>query len=291
MRASENDTMHYKAAIRGDGMLHFQVADQQRIEAVLQGNFPHDDKSVKSERRIEHWMRQVRPSDILSKLPRTVTTAMPHNEELRTLIETIVAAVQHAPEVDIVIIATAKSDRPQVVQLHYDGFDVYSAQLLGTKAWDVLPADSLQSGGTGKENERADVSPQSHPHLPWQHATLQPGQTLVLKVGSWHRVTTHGPDHGSLVINVFVPPTPTSTEAGATSTDAPVPTDDPIRHHATPAPTKTQSSLPKIRHASKMIKSTEDHLAQQACCAPAPVSPPVSTPHHCLTTTCCIHQD
>jgi hypothetical protein len=164
---------------------------------------------------------------------------------------------------------------------------------LGTKAWDVLPAGSLLSGGTGKENERADVSPQSHPLLPWKHATLKPGQTLVLKVGSWHRVTTHGADHGSLVINVFVPPTPPSTEAGATSTDAPVPTDDPIRHHATPAPTKTQSSLPRIRHASQMLKPPEpdNYLPQQACRAPAAVSVPLPTPHHCLTTTCCIHQD
>ena len=271
LQGAANDHGEYRAAIRYLGMTHFQLATSQRIADVLQGNFPQDEKS--SERRVEHLIKQVKPSTLLSLLPQTVTTAMPHNELLRTLIETIVAAVQDVPEVDVMIIASAKSDRPQVVQTHFDDSHVYSTMLLGSKVWDVLPACSLQTGGTGKENERHDVSPQTHGDLPWQHATVLPGQTLLLNSHSWHRVTTHGAEHGSLVINVMV--VPTEQEAVDVTTPAPV------RHNSASGSRSGSNRLPKIRAASAALKTVAIGPPEKACRAHAAVSVPLPLPDQC----------
>jgi len=274
LHGAANDPGEYRAAIRYFGVQHFQLATSQRIAKVLQGNFPQDEKF--SERRVEHLIKQVKPSTILSRLPKTVTTAMHHGVLLRTLLYTVVAAVQGVPDADVMIIATAKSDRAQVVQTHFDDSEVYSTMLLGTKVWDVLPGCSLMTGGTGKENERADVSPQTHGDLPWQHATVLPGQTLLLKSHTWHRVTTHGADHGSLVVNVMVVPTEQKAVDVATA---------PARHNSVSGSRSAADALPKVRAASAALKTPVPSCPpEKACRAPrAAVSVPLPLPDQCLT--------
>jgi hypothetical protein len=55
--------------------------------------------------------------------------------------------------------------------------------LYGKKTWWMLRPEVLDATewtvDSGYDNERVDVTPLSHPHLPWVRADLYPGDVLV----------------------------------------------------------------------------------------------------------------
>ena len=54
----------------------------------------------------------------------------------------------------------------------------------GKKTWYFLPSDAVPSTPhtieTGEENERIDITPDSHPHLPWLVAVAYTGDVIFV---------------------------------------------------------------------------------------------------------------
>jgi hypothetical protein len=85
---------------------------------------------------------------------------------------------------------------PATADLHFDTYDNILWVLLGRKRVWLLDRASLPRCGdraTGRWNERLDVSPVSHPHLPWAYSELEPGAMLFIPCGFWHYVLS-GPN-------------------------------------------------------------------------------------------------
>jgi ribosomal protein L16 Arg81 hydroxylase len=64
--------------------------------------------------------------------------------------------------------------------------------LYGKKTWWMLRPEildaTLSTVESGHDNERIDVTPLSHPHLPWMRADLYPGDVLIVPPFVWHMV-------------------------------------------------------------------------------------------------------
>ena len=76
--------------------------------------------------------------------------------------------------------------------------------LYGKKTWWMLRPEVLDATewtvDSGYDNERVDVTPLSHPHLPWVRADLYPGDVLIVPPFVWHMVLSDpdGMPHVSL---------------------------------------------------------------------------------------------
>ena len=82
---------------------------------------------------------------------------------------------------------------PKTADLHFDTYDNILWVILGRKLVWLLDRTSLPQcadphRATGRWNERLDVSPSSHPTLPWLYSELRPDAMLFIPCGFWHCV-------------------------------------------------------------------------------------------------------
>ena len=87
---------------------------------------------------------------------------------------------------------------------HFDEYTNLALLLIGTKRWLLLPPDALlwdDGPRSHSQNERLDVSVESHPHLPWREVVQGPGDVLVVPTGWWHRVASAR--QGSVLFNLW----------------------------------------------------------------------------------------
>ena len=69
---------------------------------------------------------------------------------------------------------------------------IFSMVVWGKKTWYFLPSEAVPATPhtieTGEENERIDITPDSHPHLPWLVAVAYIGDVIFVPAFFWHCV-------------------------------------------------------------------------------------------------------
>ena len=103
------------------------------------------------------------------------------------------------------VFVTGKSPSSQVVRCHYDELQNISVCLVGEKMWFLLaPWDAPPAqAGNAHANELRDVTPRSHPHLPWVVVHQRAGHILLLPAGWFHYVLSH--KEGSCCATFWLP--------------------------------------------------------------------------------------
>ncbi len=69
---------------------------------------------------------------------------------------------------------------------------IFSMVVWGKKTWCFLPPDDVPATPhtieTGEDNERIDITPDSHPSLPWIYTVAYTGDVIFVPAFFWHCV-------------------------------------------------------------------------------------------------------